>query len=434
MNEFIIHKANMKKRKRFNKITTMLFVFCSLVITFNIVMIVNHLNVTNNNGGSSSNNNHIHLSKFIMNNDNRQHHNDNNIIIPKSRKLHNDILRIIDEQKLRPYGAEAVWEDLLQNGVNIMKQNNYQNHLTVIEVGAQNENQSLLAATLKFIVHCIEPSPKSFEYIQSSLRRKIRKGIISGEYDENIKDYIHLYNVAAGAESDKSLDFYSTGGTGDHVGEIDMWNMKIGPMPDDWPEDKRGSMVKVPSVQLDDIIYRNKIKPNHVEGFDTSEDLSQPIETVYALKVDTQGFEPSVFAGLKESINAHKIQYIMTEFWPKGMGLMGHKMDDPCSIAVEMLDTLNNAGYKLFALPTQGHPSAWSFSKTIFHHVNDWKKRPLDDYEADCRHFLNFETEFPNPDYHMGYWSDILAIAPGVEPFVPKKRPKKTSKLIVRSR
>jgi hypothetical protein len=143
--------------------------------------------------------------------------------------------------------------------------------------------------------------------------------------------------------------------------------------------------------------------------------------------VDTQGFEPSVFAGLKKSIQAHKIQYIMTEYWPKGIGLIADRLDDPCDVAVQMLDILTDAGYKLYALPTQGHPSAWSFSPTIFHHVANWRSRPLHDYRADCQHFLDFEKEFPNPEYHMGYWSDILAIAPGSEPFVPKKKPKKTN-------
>lgn len=104
------------------------------------------------------------------------------------------------------------------------------------------------------------------------------------------------------------------------------------------------------------------------------------------------------------------------------MGLIANKLKDPCSVAIQILDMLRGAGYKLYALPTQGHPSAWNFSKTIFHHVADWKKRPLDDYKADCQHFLDYETEFPNPNYHMGYWSDILAVAPGSQPFTPQKR------------
>ncbi len=311
----------------------------------------------------------------------------------------------------------TVWEDLIKNGQEIMERDNYSKHLTVIEVGAQNENQSLLAAKAKFHIHCVEPSPSSFRSIQRVLQKKLRHA-----QDQESRQYIHLYNVAASDTSGQTLDFYSTGGTGDHVGEYDMWNMKPGKMPDDWPEDKRGEMIQVQSIQLDDLIYYNKVEQTKVKIFDT---IPPKIDEVYALKVDTQGFEPKVFEGLKKSIQEHKIKYIMTEYWPKGMGLMGNSMDDPCKIAVKMFDILADAGYKLYALPmqVQGHPSAWGFSKTIFHHIANWKQRPLKDYRSDCQHILNFEKEFPNPDYHMGYWSDVLAIAPGSEPFVPKKKP-----------
>ncbi len=352
--------------------------------------------------------------------------------IQQQRVLHNDVLKTIDENHLRPYGAEAVWEDLLLHGEEIMKKNNNNNnnnqqqqHLVVVEVGAQNENQSLLAAKMKYHVHCVEPSPKSFQSIYGAMKKKLRRNV-NKDYDSDTKKFIHLYNVAAGRESNQMLDFYTTGGTGDHVNQIDMWNMKRGPVPDDWPEEKRGKMVKVPSVQLDDIIYENRVKPNVLEGLGNDDGSPPPpIDKVYALKIDTQGYEPSVMGGLTKSIQSHKIQYIMTEYWPKGIGLMADRLDDPCSVAVPMLNTLSDAGYKLFALPSQGHPSAWEFSHTIFHHVSSWKNRPLDDFMADCKHYLNFEKEFPNPAYHMGYWTDVLAVAPGAEPFVPKKKPKK---------
>lgn len=40
------------------------------------------------------------------------------------------------------------------------------------------------------------------------------------------------------------------------------------------------------------------------------------------LKIDTQGFEPLVFSGLKRAIQERRIDFIITEFWPKGMDLM----------------------------------------------------------------------------------------------------------------
>ena len=90
-----------------------------------------------------------------------------------------------------------------------------------------------------------------------------------------------------------------------------------------------------------------------------------------------------------------------------------------CSVAVTVLGTLVDAGYKLYALPTVAHPKAWDISRTSFHHITNWRRRPLNDYRSDCQNFLDHEKKFPNPEYHMGYWTDILAIAPGVEPFVP---------------
>ncbi len=38
---------------------------------------------------------------------------------------------------------------------------------------------------------------------------------------DNKRNLVHLYNAAAGAESGGALEFRSTGGTGDHVGELE---------------------------------------------------------------------------------------------------------------------------------------------------------------------------------------------------------------------
>ncbi len=103
------------------------------------------------------------------------------------------------------------------------------------------------------------------------------------------------------------------------------------------------------------------------------------------------------------------------------MGLQANKMEDPCSVAVPILDMLTEAGYKLYALPTMVHRKGYLSAKPALQTLlRDWTKRPLEDYKADCQHFLDYEANFPNPDYHMGYWSDILAVAPGSEEFTPE--------------
>jgi hypothetical protein len=108
-------------------------------------------------------------------------------------------------------------------------------------------------------------------------------------------------------------------------------------------------------------------------------------------------------------------------FFTSGMGLQANEMEDPCSVAVPILDMLTEAGYKLYALPTVVHKKPWdSASPALKKYMRDWKNRPLRDYKADCEHFLDYETNFPNPDYHMGYWTDILAVAPDTDAFIPE--------------
>ena len=57
------------------------------------------------------------------------------------RILLDNILRSTEK-----YGADEVWEDIIHKGDTIMKNNGYKEHLTVVEVGAQNAVQTLLAA------------------------------------------------------------------------------------------------------------------------------------------------------------------------------------------------------------------------------------------------------------------------------------------------
>jgi len=387
--------------------------------------------------------------------------------------LRNDILVAIDEgkltQRLRPYSADGLWEDIVNQGKQIMAEahhrqhqqqkeqngNDDENNLVVIEVGAQSARQCLLAAQAKFHTHCVEPSPKSFKQMQREIYRELEveaaaaaaaaaaaENVNTNNHDRGGENseilttssgrFIHLYNAAAGSESGKTLDFFTTGGTGDHVGEFDMWNMKPGKMPDEFPPEKRGEVIKVPSIKMDDLILYNKVQPfelqimNHPKLGKGNKKKAKAffppppkIDQVFALKIDTQGFEPSVFSGLSESIEQHKIQYIMTEYWPKGMDLIGGQFSkdstQQCKLSVEILNTLLDADYTLYAMPLVAHPKAY-INDDMNKAMNDWKRRPLHSIEADCM-YLRQEMEklFPNDEYHMGYWTDILAVAPGVD-------------------
>jgi hypothetical protein len=175
----------------------------------------------------------------------------------------------------RSLNADDVWDGILNKGEEVMRKNNYSQNLVVFEVGAQLLRQSAQAARLKFHAFCIEPSPVSYKKMSRQLKFNLRTEPLLG-------DYIHLYNAAAGSTSGEMLDFHTTGGTGDHVGEYDVWNMKAGQVPDDFPDSKKGTIVQVPSLKLDDIIFYNKMKPS---DFNALESNPPVIDNVWALKV-----------------------------------------------------------------------------------------------------------------------------------------------------
>jgi len=132
--------------------------------------------------------------------------------------------------------------------------------------------------------------------------------------------------------------------------------------------------------------------------------VSKQEDGVFVLKVDTQGFEPVVFSGLSESLKLHKIKYILMEYWPRGMDLQNGKQD--ACVAADLLSKLVNAGYTLYALSVTAHPKAPQGYRRV---VND---RPLDNLCENCQWYFDLEKRFPSDEYKMGYWSDILAVAP----------------------
>eukprot|EP00551_Chaetoceros_affinis_P016969 CAMPEP_0203687528 /NCGR_PEP_ID=MMETSP0091-20130426/559_1 /ASSEMBLY_ACC=CAM_ASM_001089 /TAXON_ID=426623 /ORGANISM="Chaetoceros affinis, Strain CCMP159" /LENGTH=396 /DNA_ID=CAMNT_0050556905 /DNA_START=31 /DNA_END=1221 /DNA_ORIENTATION=- len=328
------------------------------------------------------------------------------VVVGSHPLLKNDFLDIIYSKNGGIYAAENVWYDIMMKGKEIMKENPNGDHLRAFEVGAHSSDQTLIAARAGFHAYCVEPSPKSFDRIYKQVLDAVTK-------DQSLASYVHLFQVAAGSTSEGEVDFRTMGGTGDHVGEFDMWNMKAGNPPKEFGEKKIGQVVKVPSKRLDDIMY-NKLKPNELSGLEAG---SNPpaIDTVFALKVDTQGFEPHVFDGLTEAIKHRKIQYIMTEYWPNGMGLLTGR--DKCGAAVGILTQLLDAGYTLYALPLAVHPKGKTMMSSQA--MRDWKSRPLHDLKADCEYILELEKRFPVEDYHMGFWTDFLAVAPGSDPIVP---------------
>ena len=274
-----------------------------------------------------------------------------------------------------------VWEALLKTS---KKEDKKQ---TVIEVGVHSPKQCIDAAARGYDTHCFEPSPPSY--------KRIERGI--DNTNSETRDRIHIYNQAVGATSGQTIPFHSTGGTGDHVGEYDMWRMKS-QFESQSEQDlkKRGTIVQVPTIRLDDFIAGDDI---HGDG-------------VFLLKIDTQGFEPSIFNGLETTVKDSAIDFLIFEFWPRGMDLLSDTYNE-CT-GHKILDQLISAGYTLYALKVESHPKAPLRSQSI---QAEAKSRPYNVKRTEeyCNWFFQLEDKYFDEEYKFGYWSDFLAVAPGVD-------------------
>jgi FkbM family methyltransferase len=258
---------------------------------------------------------------------------------------------ILDNLMRKGISAEQVWEQLLKEGAAAMLPG------VVMEVGVHKSHQCVQAADFGWKTHCVEPSPKSFARITTQVNERT---------SEATRSRITLHNVAAGPSSGGKVPFTANGGTGDHVGDHDMWTMEKSAVD---IKNTGGDLIEVPSMRLDDLIRQ--------------EAGGQP---VFLLKVDTQGFEASVFEGLTESIRGPKpnIHYILTEYWPKGMDFQSDK--PRACVAADLLENLSAQGYTLYALGMAAHPKApkkWAREAA--------KDRPLNTIRANCQWYYELE-------------------------------------------
>ena len=288
------------------------------------------------------------------------------------------------------------------------------NQVNFMEVGVHTPNQCNAAASANMISHCIEPSPMSRDRIENGINR------LAEEYRKNIR----FYQLAGSDTSGLNLEFFSGGGTGDHVGGggVDMFTMT---KTEETPEQKmanRENVVTVKSVAIDDML-KNKIEPTiDYEERVTGTKSQETIDSLYLLKVDVQGHEPGVFAGVQESIQNHKIDLILFEYWPKGMDFLKGALgtDQECKVSVGMLQTMADAGYTLYALSAFSHPKAPmdTARKMISNYNRGRIMDHLKSLEDHCKWFYELEKkrEQKMDDgtmYEMGYWTDILAVRPG---------------------
>ena len=322
------------------------------------------------------------------------------------------------KETLSKKDAASIWRALVRHGESLLKKDlrhgdaKNSQPIRVMEVGMHRANQCVYAATHGLEAHCVEPSPTSFESIRNEVSKQ----------DVTVRDKIHLYQKVAGSTSREHVSFQAAGGTGDHVtssssGGVDVWNMKIGAPPDPALVHKQGKTVSVETMRLDDLVMPSpRQQPLDPES-------STP-RRFHAIKIDTQGYEPAVFRGLDRSLSNHWVDYILFEFWPKGMDLIVNATSSSsssfkkCRAATNILESLAGRQYQLYPLSIQAHPRAPRGGVPRKREVDprpfvvDTGKRRnvLLDH---CLWYYQREDEIPsNQTYHMGYWSDILAVSP----------------------
>ncbi|MFM1556355.1 MAG: FkbM family methyltransferase [Limisphaerales bacterium] len=176
--------------------------------------------------------------------------------------------------------------------------------MTFLDVGANIGYYTALAARAvgpngKIIA--LEPDPESFKYLEQT---------IAANGTENVQ----AFPVAA-SDAPATLPLYISA---DNRGDNRLYA----------PGESR-PQVEVKAVATDSILAENKI------------------ETIDLIKIDVQGYEPKVIAGLRDTISRSPNLTLLTEFWPKGIRDAGGDAQD-------FLKTLRDLGLTLHELRADG--------------------------------------------------------------------------------
>lgn len=176
--------------------------------------------------------------------------------------------------------------------------------MTFLDVGANLGYYTALAARAvgpNGRVLAVEPDPDSFGYLEQTIAA-------------NAVGNVEAFPVAA-SDAPAILPLYiSTDNRGDN---------RL------YASDEERPQVEVKARPLDALLRDNKI------------------DTVDLIKIDVQGYEPKVIAGLRETITASPNLTLLTEFWPQGI-------DEAGEDANEFLQTLRELGLTLHELQPDG--------------------------------------------------------------------------------
>ena len=183
-------------------------------------------------------------------------------------------------------------------------QSAWRDGMTFLDVGANLGYYTALATRVvgpNGRVLAVEPDPDSFDYLEQTIAA-------------NAVGNVQAFPVAA-SDAPATLPLYiSTDNRGDN---------RLYASGEDRPQ------VEVAARPLDALLSENKI------------------ETVDLIKIDVQGYEPKVIAGLRETITASQNLTLLTEFWPQGI-------DEAGEDANEFLQTLRELGLTLHELQPDG--------------------------------------------------------------------------------
>ena len=176
--------------------------------------------------------------------------------------------------------------------------------MTFLDVGANLGYYTALAARAvgpNGRVLAVEPDPDSFGYLEQTIAA-------------NAVGNVEAFPVAA-SDAPAILPLYSST---DNRGDNRLY-----------ASDGERPQVEVKARPLDALLRDNKI------------------DTVDLIKIDVQGYEPKVIAGLRETITASPNLTLLTEFWPQGI-------DEAGEDANEFLQTLRELGLTLHELQPDG--------------------------------------------------------------------------------
>jgi FkbM family methyltransferase len=176
--------------------------------------------------------------------------------------------------------------------------------MTVLDVGANVGLYSVLsgeAVGSSGRVVALEPDPDSFFYLQESIR-------------ENGLENVHAVNLAASDQKGVSRLYTSSGNRGDSR----LYNNELS-----------DGNIEIHTVRLDD--YLPTVGVNELDF----------------VKIDVQGFEGHVLAGLEQTIRRSPRLVMMSEFWPDGLRTAG-------TSPYELLAQLERWGLKLYELQSGG--------------------------------------------------------------------------------